>query len=79
MQAEALAALERLPEAEAAADRALAADPEVLILDDPTTGLDSVTQADVVAAVAALRADKTTVVITGNAAWQHAGTALEVA
>ena len=59
--------------------RALAADPEVLILDDPTTGLDSVTQADVVEAVAALRADKTTVVITGNAAWQHAGTALEVA
>lgn len=59
--------------------RALAADPDVLILDDPTTGLDSVTQADVVAAVAALRADKTTVVITGNAAWQHAGTALEVA
>ncbi|MDK7214646.1 tetracycline efflux ABC transporter TetAB subunit A [Trueperella bernardiae] len=59
--------------------RALAADPEVLILDDPTTGLDSVTQADVVAAVAALRADKTTVVITGNAAWQHAGTELEVA
>ena len=59
--------------------RALAADPDVLILDDPTTGLDSVTQADVVEAVAALRSDKTTVVITGNAAWQHAGTALEVA
>ena len=51
----------------------------MLILDDPTTGLDSVTQADVVEAVAALRADKTTVVITGNAAWQHAGTELEVA
>ena len=59
--------------------RALAADPDVLILDDPTTGLDSATQADVVEAVAALRADKTTVVITGNAAWRHAGTALEVA
>ena len=59
--------------------RALAADPEVLILDDPTTGLDSVTQADVVEAVAVLRTDKTTVVITGNSAWQHAGTALEVA
>ena len=59
--------------------RALAADPEVLILDDPTAGLDSVTQADVVEAVAVLRTDKTTVVITGNSAWQHAGTALEVA
>lgn len=58
--------------------RALAADPDVLILDDPTTGLDSVTQADVVAAVKTLRADKTTIVITGNAAWRSAGNALEV-
>ena len=58
--------------------RALAADPNVLILDDPTTGLDSVTQADVVAAVKTLRADKTTIVITGNAAWRSAGNALEV-
>ena len=58
--------------------RALAADPDVLILDDPTTGLDSVTQADVVAAVKALRAGKTTVVVTGNAAWRSAGTLLEV-
>ena len=58
--------------------RALAADPDVLILDDPTTGLDSVTQADVVAAVKALRAGKTTVVVTGNAAWRSAGTVLEV-
>ena len=58
--------------------RALAADPDVLILDDPTTGLDSVTQADVVAAVKALRAGKTTVVVTGNATWRSAGTVLEV-
>ncbi len=50
----------------------------MLILDDPTTGLDSVTQADVVAAVKALRAGKTTVVVTGNAAWRSAGTVLEV-
>lgn len=53
--------------------RALAADPEVLILDDPTTGLDSVTQADVVQAVSALRAHRTTIVITGNVAWHSGG------
>lgn len=61
-----------------ALSRALAADPDVLILDDPTTGLDSATQADVVAAVKALRAGKTTVAVTGNAAWRSAGTVLEV-
>lgn len=53
--------------------RALAAQPEVLILDDPTTGLDSVTQANVVEAVAAIRAAQTTIVITSNAAWRGAG------
>lgn len=58
--------------------RALAAEPGVLVLDDPTTGLDSVTQAEVVGAVKALREGATTVVITGNAAWQAAGTPLEV-
>ncbi len=58
--------------------RALAANPEVLILDDPTTGLDSVTQANVVEAVKALRGGATTVVITGNTTWGAAGQALEV-
>jgi len=52
--------------------RALAFDPEVLILDDPTTGLDAVTQADVIHSVKALRGGKTTVVITGNRAWKAA-------
>ena len=58
--------------------RALAANPDVLILDDPTTGLDSVTQANVVDAVKALRAGATTVVITGNATWAAAGQTWEV-
>lgn len=52
--------------------RALAFDPPVLILDDPTTGLDAATQADVIASVKALRQGKTTVVVTGNRAWQAA-------
>lgn len=58
--------------------RALAADPEVLILDDPTTGLDSVTQADVVQSVSAMRAKRTTIVITGNAAWRSRGKILSL-
>lgn len=58
--------------------RALAADPEVLILDDPTTGLDSVTQADVIQAVSAMRAHRTTIVITGNTAWHSGGELLTV-
>lgn len=50
--------------------RALAADPEVLILDEPTTGLDTVTLDQVVHAVANLRTGKRTVVITTSPAWR---------
>lgn len=58
--------------------RALARDPEVLILDDPTTGLDSVTQAQVIANVKRLREGKTTIVITGNHSWRANAAALEL-
>ena len=49
--------------------RALARDPEVLVLDNPTTGLDSLTLADVAQRVHELRAGKVTVVITSASTW----------
>ncbi len=49
--------------------RVLAADPELLILDEPTTGLDSVTLDRVARSVAELRQDRRTVVITSNTTW----------
>lgn len=49
--------------------RFLAADPEVLILDEPTTGLDAVTLDQVARRVASLRAGRRTVVITSNPTW----------
>lgn len=49
--------------------RFLAADPELLILDDPTTGLDAVTLDSVAHRVAELRAGRRTVVITSNPTW----------
>ena len=49
--------------------RALAADPEVLILDEPTTGLDAVTLDKVVANLKELRRGKTTIIITGRKTW----------
>lgn len=49
--------------------RALAADPEILVLDNPTTGLDSLTLATVAERVARLRKDQITVVISGASTW----------
>ncbi|HHU68639.1 ABC transporter ATP-binding protein [Corynebacterium sp.] len=50
--------------------RALAADPEVLILQDPTTAVDSVTEARISERVAASRGERTTVVYTDAPAWK---------
>lgn len=49
--------------------RAIAADPEVLVLQEPTTAVDSVTQQRIAEAVARARADKVTVVLTEAPAW----------
>lgn len=50
--------------------RALAFAPEVLILDEPTTGLDAVTLAKVTANVTAMREHHTTIVISSSTAWR---------
>lgn len=49
--------------------RVLHAAPEVLVLQDPTTGVDSVTEQRVAAATSALRRGRTTVVIAASPAW----------
>ena len=54
--------------------RALARDAHVLILDEPTTGLDTVTLDNVAQAVAELRRDRTTFVITTSNAWKSVAT-----
>lgn len=53
--------------------RAIAADPEVLILSDPTTAVDSVTEQEVAHRVAAYRKDKPTIVYTSAPAWHAVG------
>ncbi|MEZ2190669.1 ABC transporter transmembrane domain-containing protein [Corynebacterium sp. CCM 9204] len=52
--------------------RALVADAEILILDHPTTAVDSVTEARIVARVSRLRSGRTTVVFTGSPTWRAA-------
>ncbi|GAB2515100.1 Heterocyst differentiation ATP-binding protein HepA [Corynebacterium atrinae] len=49
--------------------RWLVRDPEVLVLDEPTTGLDAVTLDTVAHSVSRLRRDRSTVVVTTSAAW----------
>ena len=49
--------------------RALAYDPQVLVLDEPTTGLDSITLATVARRVAALRGHRMTIVISASPSW----------
>ncbi len=48
--------------------RALAADPPVLVLHDPTTAVDAATEHRIAAGVAALRAGRTTVLLTSSPA-----------
>ncbi|WP_027012347.1 ABC transporter transmembrane domain-containing protein [Corynebacterium freiburgense] len=50
--------------------RVLAKDPAILVLDEPTTGLDAVTLQKVAINVSKLRKDRRTVVITNSRAWQ---------
>ena len=49
--------------------RALAYDPQVLVLDEPTTGLASITLATVARRVASLRAGRMTIVISSSPSW----------
>lgn len=50
--------------------RVLALDPQVLVLDDPTTGLDSVTLEAVAQNVAQLRKHRLTIVLTTSRGWR---------
>ncbi|AKK08784.1 ABC-type multidrug transport system, ATPase and permease component [Corynebacterium testudinoris] len=49
--------------------RWLVRDPDVLVLDEPTTGLDAVTLDTVAQSVSRLRRERSTVVVTTSAAW----------
>ncbi|GAA2526681.1 ABC transporter ATP-binding protein [Pilimelia columellifera] len=52
----------------AALARALVADPPLLVLHDPTTAVDAVTEADIAAALAAARQDRATLLVTTSPA-----------
>ncbi|SNR67973.1 ABC-type bacteriocin/lantibiotic exporter, contains an N-terminal double-glycine peptidase domain [Haloechinothrix alba] len=52
--------------------RALTLDPDVLILDDPTSAVDAHSEARISRRVARLRAGRTTVVLTGSELWRQA-------
>ncbi|MYM19741.1 ATP-binding cassette domain-containing protein, partial [Brevibacterium sp. 5221] len=52
--------------------RALHADPPVLVLDDPTSAVDSVTEWQIAAAVARLREGRTTIVLSASPAFRAA-------
>ncbi|MCX7536951.1 ABC transporter ATP-binding protein [Corynebacterium sp. P5875] len=52
--------------------RALAADAGILVLDNPTSAVDSVTEARIVERTRILRSGRTTVVFTGSPAWRAA-------
>lgn len=52
--------------------RAIAAEPDVLVLDDPTTSVDAVTEQRVAAALHAHRRGRATLVLTGSPAFSHA-------
>ncbi|MGP6173172.1 ABC transporter transmembrane domain-containing protein [Corynebacterium sp. A21] len=49
--------------------RVLARDPAVLILDDPTTGLDAVTLDRVARSIKQLRSHRSTIILTANPTW----------
>jgi putative ABC transport system ATP-binding protein len=49
--------------------RALAFDPPVLVLEDPTTAVDAVTEHEIARRVRTLRSDRATLVITSSPAW----------
>lgn len=55
--------------------RALTLDPDVLVLEEPTSAVDAHTEARIVDRVADLRAGRTTVVFTSSPLWQRAGVA----
>ncbi|WP_231104614.1 ABC transporter transmembrane domain-containing protein [Haloechinothrix halophila] len=52
--------------------RALTLDPDVLVLEEPTSAVDAHTEARIVERVAALREGRTTVVLTSSPLWRNA-------